>query len=78
MDVIENVIIEFQQDDNVVYVTREDYFDKNHKFQTKYIFSFGTLSGARKTSISNHKSIKGVMKKFNKAVDAIKNGTQIK
>jgi hypothetical protein len=79
MDVIENVIVEYQQDDNVVYVTREDYLDKNYKLKTKYIFSFGTLSGARKTRINTYyKSIKGVMKKFNKAVDAIKNGTQIK
>jgi hypothetical protein len=68
----EIVIVEYQQDDNVVYVTRED------KLKTKYIFSFGTLSGAKKTRINNYTSIKGVMKQFNKAVDAIKNGTQIK
>jgi hypothetical protein len=79
MDVIENVIIEFHQDDNVVYVTREDYLDKNFKLKTKYLFSYGTLSGVRKTRINTYyKSINGVMKQFNKAVEAIKNGTQIK
>jgi hypothetical protein len=79
MDVIENIIIEYQQDDNVVYVTREDYLGKNFKLKTKYIFSYGTLSGAKKTRVNTYyKSIIGVMKKFNKAVDAIKNGTQIK
>ena len=77
MDVIENIIIEFHQDDNVVYVTREDYLE-NFKLKTKYIFSYGTLSGNRKTRINSYKSIAGVMKQFNKAVDAIKNGTQIK
>jgi len=74
----EIVIVEYQQDDNVVYVTREDYLNKDFKLKTKYIFSFGTLSGARKTSINNYTSIKGAMSKFNKAVNAIKNGTQIK
>jgi hypothetical protein len=75
----EIVIVEYQQDDNVVYVTREDYLGKNFKLKTKYIFSYGTLSGAKKTRVNTYyKSITGVMKKFNKAVDAIKNGTQIK
>ena len=78
MDVIENIIIEFHQDDNVVYVTREDYLDKNFKLKTKYLFSYGTLSGARKNYTNSYKSIAGVMKQFNKAVDAIKNGTNIK
>ena len=75
---VENVIAEFQLDDNVVYVTRRDYLNKDYKKITEYIFSYGTLSGARKTTNSTHKSIGGVMKKFNKAVDAIKNGTKIK
>ena len=75
---VENVIAEFQLDDSVVYVTRRDYLNKDYKKITEYIFSYGTLSGARKTTNSTHKSIGGVMKKFNKAVDAIKNGTKIK
>ena len=75
---IENIVAEFQLDDNVVYVTRRDYLNKDYKKITEYIFSYGTLSGARKTTNSTHKSIGGVMKKFNKAVDAIKNGTKIK
>jgi len=75
---IENIIAEFQLDDSVVYVTRRDYLNKDYKKITEYIFSYGTLSGARKTTNSTHKSIGGVMKKFNKAVDAIKNGTKIK
>jgi hypothetical protein len=79
MDVIENIIIEFHQNDNVVYVTREDYLDKNFKLKTKYLFSYGTLSGNGKTRINTYyKSIANVMKQFNKAVDAIKNGTNIK
>ena len=78
MDPIENVIVEFQLDDNVVYVIRRDYLNKNFKKVTEYTFSYGTLSGARKTTNSTHKSISGAMKKFNKAVDAIKNGTKIK
>ena len=75
---VENVIAEFQLDDSVVYVTRRDYLNKDYKKITEYIFSYGTLSGARKTTNSTHKSIGGVMKKFNKAVEAIKNGTKIK
>lgn len=75
---VENIIAEFQLDDSVVYVTRRDYLNKDYKKITEYIFSYGTLSGARKTTNSTHKSIGGVMKKFNKAVDAIKNGTKIK
>jgi hypothetical protein len=75
---VENVVAEFQLDDSVVYVTRRDYLNKDYKKITEYIFSYGTLSGARKTTNSTHKSIGGVMKKFNKAVDAIKNGTKIK
>ena len=74
---LENVIIEFQLDDNVVCVIREDYFNKNFKKETKYIFSYGTLLGDRKTFQSSYKSIGGAMNKFNKAVDAIKNGTKI-
>jgi hypothetical protein len=75
---VENVVAEFQLDDSVVYVIRRDYLNKDYKKITEYIFSYGTLSGARKTTNSTHKSIGGVMKKFNKAVDAIKNGTKIK
>jgi hypothetical protein len=75
---VENVVAEFQLDDSIVYVTRRDYLNKDYKKITEYIFSYGTLSGARKTTNSTHKSIGGVMKKFNKAVDAIKNGTKIK
>jgi hypothetical protein len=75
---VENIVAEFQLDDNVVYVIRRDYLNKDYKKITEYIFSYGTLSGARKTTNSTHKSIGGVMKKFNKAVDAIKNGTKIK
>jgi len=75
---VENIIAEFQLDDSVVYVTRRDYLNKDYKKITEYIFSYGTLSGARKTTNSTHKSIGGVMKKFNKAVEAIKNGTKIK
>jgi hypothetical protein len=75
---VENIVAEFQLDDSVVYVTRRDYLNKDYKKITEYIFSYGTLSGARKTTNSTHKSIGGVMKKFNKAVDAIKNGTKIK
>jgi len=75
---VENIVAEFQLDDNVVYVIRRDYLNKDYKKITEYIFSYGTLSGARKTTNSIHKSIGGVMKKFNKAVDAIKNGTKIK
>jgi len=75
---IENIVAEFQLDDSVVYVTRRDYLNKDYKKITEYIFSYGTLSGARKITNSTHKSIGGVMKKFNKAVDAIKNGTKIK
>jgi len=75
---IENIVAEFQLDDSVVYVTRRDYLNKDYKKITEYIFSYGTLSGARKTTNSTHKSIGGVMKKFNKAVEAIKNGTKIK
>jgi hypothetical protein len=78
MDTIENVVVEFQLDDNVVYVTRLDFINKSFKRETKYVFSYGTLSGTRKTSQSTYKSINGAMKKFNKAVDAIKNGTKIK
>ena len=78
MDPIENIVVEFQLDDNVVYVTRIDFINKSFKKETKYVFSYGTLSGARKTSQSSYKSIGGAMKKFNKAVDAIKNGTKIK
>jgi hypothetical protein len=75
---VENIVAEFQLDDSVVYVTRRDYLNKDYKKITEYIFSYGTLSGARKTTNSTHKSIGGVMKKFNKAVEAIKNGTKIK
>ncbi len=78
MDTIENVVVEFQLDDNVVYVTRLDFINKSFKKETKYVFSYGTLSGDRKTSQSTYKSIGGAMKKFNQAVDAIKKGTEIK
>jgi hypothetical protein len=78
MDIIENIIVEFHQNDNVVYVTREDYLDKNFKLKTKYLFNYGTLSGNRKTRINTYyKSIAGVMKQFNKAVKALKKGTNI-
>jgi hypothetical protein len=74
---VENVVVQFELDDNVVYITRRDYL-KNYSVKTEYIFSIGTLSGGSKTTNSTHKSITGAMKKFNKAVDAIKNGTKIK
>jgi hypothetical protein len=75
---VENVVVQFELDDNVIYITRRDYLNTNYKRITEYIFSYGTLSGARKTTNSTHKTISTAMKKFNKAVDAIKNGTKIK
>ena len=75
---VENVVVEFQLEDNVLYVTRRDYLNKNYKKVTEYIFSYGTLSKGGKSSNSTHKTINAAMKKFNKAVDAIKNGTNIK
>lgn len=75
---VENVVVEFQLEDNVLYVTRRDYLNKNYKKITEYIFSYGTLSKDGKSSNSKHKTIKKAMKKFNQAVDAIKNGTKIK
>jgi hypothetical protein len=75
---LENVVVEFQLDDNVVYVTRRDYLNKYHQRAIQYVFSFGTLSGGGKSSNSTHKTLNGAMKKFNKAVDALKNGTNIK
>jgi hypothetical protein len=74
----ENVIVQFELDDSVIYITRRDYLNTNYKKITEYIFSYGTLSGATKLKNSTHRSISAAMRKFNKAVDAIKNGTKIK
>jgi hypothetical protein len=74
----ENVIVQFELDDSVIYITRRDYLNTNYKKITEYIFSYGTLSGATKSKNSTHRSISAAMRKFNKAVDAIKNGTKIK
>jgi hypothetical protein len=75
---VENVVVHFELDDNVVYITRRDYLNKDYKKIIEYIFSYGTLSSMKNSTNSTHKSIAGAMKKFNKAVDAIKNGTKIK
>lgn len=75
---VENVIVEFQQDDNILYVTRRDFTNQNYRRVTEYTFSYGTSLSGGKSKQSTFKSIASAMKKFNKAVDAIKNGTKIK
>ena len=75
---LENVVVEFQLDDSVVYVTRRDYLNNNYQRTIQYVFSYGTLSNGGKSTNSTHKKLGPAMKKFNNAVDALKNGTNIK
>jgi hypothetical protein len=68
-------LVEFTHNNNTVKVIKNLYL-RNAK---TYSFVFlNNNNQFKETNHSSYKTITGAMRMFNKAVDAIKNGTQIK
>jgi len=68
-------LVEFTCNNNTIKVIKNLYAGNSNK----YLFVFlNNNNQFKETNHSFYKSIAGVMKQFNKAVDAIKNGTNIK
>lgn len=69
------VLVEYELDDNVISVEIPPYPIK----KSKYMFCFRNKNSKKPTVIqSTYSSAKGVMKKFNSAVKALKSGINIK
>ena len=68
-------IVEFTHNNNTVKVIKNIYARNINKYS--FVF-MNNNNQFKETNHSFYKSIGGAMKYFNKAVNAIKNGTQIK
>lgn len=76
----DKILVEFILNDCSTYIVQRKYM-KNYSLKTEYVFFYGNTrydKDVRRTTNSTHKTIGSAMKKFNKAVAAIKNGTKIK
>ena len=72
------VIVEYSYDNNIVRVVKENYLTNTNTYKTDYCFVFTNSYTINTTTLTRHKTIGGAMKKFNKAVKAINQGTKIK
>jgi hypothetical protein len=68
-------LIEFSYNNNTIKVIKNLYAGNSNKYSFVFLNNNNQF---KETNHSLYKSIAGVMKQFNKAVDAIKNGTNIK
>lgn len=68
-------LVEFTHNNNTVKVTKNLYEGKSNK----YLFVFMNNNNQfKETNHSSYRTITSAMRMFNKAVDALKNGTNIK
>ena len=69
-------LVEYSFNNNIVKVVKEIYYSK--KLKTDYCFIFTNTNTINTTTHTRYKTVGGAMKKFNKAVKAINEGTKIK
>jgi hypothetical protein len=72
------VILEYSFDNNIVKIVKENYFTKTGRYKIDYCFVFTNSNTLNTTTLTRHKTVGGALKKFNKAVKAINEGTKIK
>ena len=71
-------IVQYSFDNNIVKVVKENYLTETGKNKTDYCFAITNANVIDTTIITRHKTVLGALKKFNKAVKAINEGTKIK
>jgi len=75
---IKNNIVQYKFQDNILKVVKESYLNDNGKLITDFSFIFTREGIENTTAHSRYKTIGGALRKFNKAVKAINEGTKIK
>lgn len=71
----EKTLIEYSINDNTVRISKSVYLHYKPKFSFEFLNNNNQL---KITSNSTHRTISGAMRKFNKAVKALKQGTNIR
>lgn len=71
-------IVQYSFDNNIVKVVKENYFTETGKSKIDYCFVFTNTNTLNATTLTRHKTVGGALRKFNKAVKAINEGTKIK
>jgi hypothetical protein len=75
---IKNNIVQYEFEDNILKVVKESYLNDNGKLITDFSFIFTREGVENTTTHSRYKTVGGALRKFNKAVKAINEGTKIK
>jgi hypothetical protein len=75
---VNKTLVEFIYNNNILKIVKENYLNSKKKQKIDYCFVFTNSNTTHSTTLTRHKTISAAMKKFNKAVDAIKNGIIIK
>ena len=68
-------LIEYTNNNNTVKVLKNHYAGKSNKYSFVFLNNNNQF---KETNHSLYRSLGGVMRKFNKAVNSLKNGTNIK
>jgi hypothetical protein len=73
-----NTVVQYTFNNNVVKVVKEKYFTDTGRQKIDYCFVFTNTNTLNITTLTRHKTVLGALRKFNKAVKAINEGTKIK
>ena len=73
-----NTVVQYTFDNNIVKVVKENYLTETGKNKIEYCFVFTNTNTVNTTTLTRHKTVLGALRKFNKAVKAINEGTKIK
>jgi hypothetical protein len=75
---IKNNIVQYEFEGNILKVVKESYLTENRKLITDFSFIFTREGTENTTTHSRYKTVGGALRRFNKAVKAINEGTKIK
>ena len=73
-----STVVQYKFEDNILKVVKESYLNHNRKLITDFSFIFTREGVENITTHSRYKTVGGALRKFNKAVKAINEGTKIK
>jgi hypothetical protein len=75
---IKNNIVQYEFEGNILKVVKESYLNSNGKLITDFSFVFTNNNTIDTSTHSRYKTVGGALRRFNKAVKAINEGTKIK
>jgi len=75
---IKNNIVQYEFEGNILKVVKESYLNSNGKLITHFSFVFTNNNTIDTSTHSRYKTVGGALRRFNKAVKAINEGTKIK